>query len=309
VQTTVTRKVLAAVLALAMPVSVGACGGDDDGGGDQPGAGKPAITIGSKSFTEQTILGQLYAQALRAKGYRVTLKANIGQTEIADKALTSGQVDMYPEYTGTTLSVVARQTTKPKNEQEAYQQARAFYERRGQTMTQPTPFYNSDALAVLRPFGQRNQLRSVADLRKLGSRATIAGAPEFRTREEGLVGLRRVYGLDQIGFRPLAIGLQYRALDSGDVNVAEVFTTDGQLDSGKYTVLEDPRRVFGFQNVAMVLPRRLLQRLGPDFAETVNAVSAKLTVEAMREMNAAVDINKQSAQEVARRFLEANNLL
>ena len=115
------RTALAAVVALAVPLTVAACGDDDNGGGGSTNAGanKPAITIGSKSFTEEAILGELYSQALRAKGYKVTLKPNIGQTEIADKALTSGKIDMYPEYTGTTLSVVAQQKTKPKSAEEA----------------------------------------------------------------------------------------------------------------------------------------------------------------------------------------------
>src|SRR3954470_17460752 len=135
VHTRAIRAVLAAVVALAVPLTVAACGSDDDnggGGGDQPGKGKPAITIGSKSFTEEAILGQLYGQALQAKGFKVTFKPNIGETEIADKALTSGKVDMYPEYTGTTLSVVAGQKSEARSAEDAYSQAKAFYEKRGQ---------------------------------------------------------------------------------------------------------------------------------------------------------------------------------
>jgi osmoprotectant transport system substrate-binding protein len=304
------RALLAALVALAVPLTVAACGDDDDGGGDQPGADKPAITIGSKSFTEQTILGQLYTQALRAKGYKVTLKANIGQTEIADKALTSGQIDMYPEYTGTTLSVVAKEKTKPKSAEEAYNAAKKFYEGRGQTMTEPTPFFNSDGLATTKEFATQNQLKAIPDLKKLsGKDATMAGAPEFATREEGLLGLKSTYGLTNLKLVPLQIGLQYKAIDDGTVPIIEVFTTDGQLASGKYTVLEDPQKVFGFQNVAMVLPQKLLEDLGSEFEDTVNAVSAKLTVEAMQRMNAAVDIDKNQPAAVARQFLEANDLL
>jgi len=303
--------VLWAVLALALGIGVAACGDDDEGsgGGDKPGQGKPPVTLGSKSFTEQTVLGQLYAQALEAKGYQVELKANIGQTEIADKALTSGKVDMYPEYTGTTLSVVAQEKSKPKSEDEAYTAAKRFYESRGQTLTDPTPFFNSDGVAVKKDLATEEGLKSLADLKKLGARATIAGAPEFKTREEGLLGLQKVYGLSDLKFKPLAIGLQYKALDSGDVNVIEVFTTDGQLEGEKYTVLEDPEKVFGFQNVAMVAPQKVLDAQGPEFVETINAVSEKLTVDAMRQMNAAVDLRKNQPAQVARQFLEANDLL
>jgi osmoprotectant transport system substrate-binding protein len=310
VNTRFIRLLLAALVALAVPLTVAACGDDDDGGGSEAGADKPPITLGSKSFTEQTVLGQLYAQALRAKGYKVTLKANIGQTEIADKALTSGQVDMYPEYTGTTLSVVAKQKTKPKNAEDAYEAAKKFYEGRGQTLTEPTPFFDSDGLAVKKEFATQNQLKAIPDLKKLSSsEATLAGAPEFATREEGLLGLKSTYGLNNLKFTPLQIGLQYKALDDDKVNIAEVFTTDGALASGKYVVLEDPQKVFGFQNVAMVLPQKLLDDLGTEFEDTVNEVSSKLTNEAMQRMNAAVDIDKNQPAAVAKQFLEANDLL
>lgn len=308
-----TRKMMAAlgaVVSLAVPLTLAACGSDDDkGGGDKPGAGKPAITIGAKSFTEETILGQLYTQALRAKGYKVTLKPNIGQTEIADKALTSGKVDMYPEYTGTTLSVVAQEKNKPKSAEDAYAAAKKFYEGRGQTLTEPTPFFDSDGVAVKKDYATQNSLKALPDLKKLGSKVTLAGAPEFATREEGLLGLKKTYGLTDLKFKPLQIGLQYKALDQGAVNAIEVFTTDGALASGKYTVLEDPEKVFGFQNVAMVVPEKLLKDLGPEFEDTVNGVSEKLTNEAMQKMNAAVDIDKNNPADVAKKFLQANDLL
>jgi osmoprotectant transport system substrate-binding protein len=180
---------------------------------------------------------------------------------------------------------------------------------RGFTLTQPTPFFNTDSVAVLRSYGERQQLEEIADLRKLGSRVTFAAPPKSRTRFEGLVGLRRVYGLTEMKFTPLAIGLQDRALDSGRIQAADVFTTDGQLDGNKYTVLRDPKNVFGFQNVAMVVSRKTLAAEGPAFAETSDAVSAKLTTKAMGEMNAAADLDKLPPAEVARKFLAANGLL
>lgn len=306
------RIALALLVALALPLVIAACGSSNKKSSTtstNTGSNKPAITLGAKSFTEETILGQLYSQALRAKGYKVTLKPNIGQTELADKALTSGKIDMYPEYTGTTLSVVAKQTTKPKSATEAYDAAKKFYEGRGQTLTQATPYYNSDAVAVKKQYAAQNSLKALPDLKKLGSKVTLAGAPEFATRDEGLLGLQKVYGLTALKFKPLQIGLQYKALDSGDVNSAEVFTTDGQLSGGKYVVLADPKKVFGFQNVAMVVPQKLLTKLGPEFSTTVDGVSAKLTTPAMQQMNAAVDIDKNNPADVAKKFLQANGLL
>jgi osmoprotectant transport system substrate-binding protein len=297
------------LVVLALALGATACGSDKKGGGGKPGAGKPKITIGSKSFTEEAVLGQLYGQALRAKGYTVALKPNIGETEIADKALTSGKIDMYPEYTGTTLSVVAGQASEARSAQDAYAKAKAFYEKRGQTLTAPTPFFDSDGVAVKKDFATKNGLKAIGDLDKLGSKVSLAGAPAFESRNDGLVGLRKSYGLKGLKFVPLQIGLQYKAIDTGKVNAIEVFTTDGALASGKYAVLDDPKKVFGFQNVAMVVPKKLLTKLGPGFEQTVNDVSSKLTNEAMQRMNAAVDIDKNSPADVARKFLDANGLL
>jgi osmoprotectant transport system substrate-binding protein len=304
------RLTVAILAALVVPLGLAACGKSKSSStSTTAGADKPAFTIGAKSFTEEAILGELYAQALKAKGYKVSLKPNIGQTEIADKALTSGKISMYPEYTGTTLSVVAQQKNKPKSAADAYAAAKKFYEGRGQTLTQPTPFFDSDGVAVAKSYATQNGLKSISDLKKLGSKVTLAGAPEFATRDEGLLGLKKVYGLKDLKFKPLQIGLQYKALDQGAVNAIEVFTTDGALASGKYTVLDDPQKVFGFQNVAMVVPKKLLASLGTEFQSTVDAVSAKLTNEAMQKMNAAVDIDKNKPADVAMKFLQANGLL
>ena len=307
---------IVALAAIALALGVAACGSDnnDNGGGgtsssgDQPGKGKPAVTMGSKDFTEQFILGELYSQALRAKGYNVTLKRNIGSTEVIDKALTSGQIDGYPEYTGTILSVVAAEKRRPTSAKDAYDAAKAFNEKRGFTMLNPTPFYNSDAMGVTVKYAKENDLKSIEDVKKLGDKFTWGAPPESRTRFEGLMGLREVYGLTEMKFKPLTIGLQYKALDTGDVQGADVFTTDGQLSGDKYVVLADPKKVFGFQNVAPVFSTKVIDAEGPEFSKVLNDVSSKLTLEAMRTMNAAVDIDKQDPAAVASQFLKANGL-
>ena len=304
---------VAVVATLLLALGATACGSDkksDNGGssGAQPGKGKPAVTIGSKDFTEQFILGELYTQALKAKGYSVAFKKNIGSTEVIDKALTSGQIDGYPEYTGTILSVVAGQKQRPTSAKDAYDAAQAFDKKRGFTLLDPTPFYNSDAVGVTVKYAKENNLSSIQDIKKLGAKFTWGAPPESRTRYEGLLGLQKAYGLTAMKFKPLTIGLQYKALDSGDVQGADVFTTDGQLSGDKYVVLADPKKVFGFQNVAPVFKQSVLDKEGPDFAKTINAVSAKLTIDAMRTMNAAVDIDKQDPAAVAGKFLSANGL-
>ncbi len=277
------------------------------GGATLPGKGKPPITIGDKNFTEEFILGDLYAQALQAKGFTVNLKPNIGSSELTFKSLTSGQIDMYPEYTGVILSVLAMQTRRPASENAAYTAAQTFVKGKGFTLLDKTPFFDADAMATLKPFAQKNHLTTLADLKKLKS-FSLGAPPENKTRYEGLVGMREAYGITNVQFVPLTIGLQYAALDKGSVDTANVFTTDGQLQSGKYVILTDTKHIYGYQNVAPVVSNKLLAREGPAFAQTLNAVSAKLTTHVMQQLNAAVDINKVDPATVATKFLQANGL-
>ena len=307
-------------LALAVSVALAACGSgkkssssastaaaSGSSAASGPGAGKPAVTIGDKNFPEENILGALYVQALRAKGYTVALKDNVGSTEIIYKALKAGRIEMYPEYTGILLSAVANETKPQASEKAAYEKAKAFVEKEGLTMTQPTPFFDSDALGTTPAYASQHHLSSIADLKPLGKSVTLGGAPEFATRFQGLVGLKQEYGVNPT-FKPIAIELSYKALEGGQVDVQDVFTTDGQLLSGKVKLLADPKHVFGFQNVAPVVNKSVLAAEGRAFEETLNKVSALLTTKAIQQMNAAVTIDKQSATTVAHQFLVANGL-
>jgi osmoprotectant transport system substrate-binding protein len=206
------------------------------------------------------------------------------------------------------VAVVARKDIIPKSDQETYDLAKTFYEGRGQTISQQTPFFDVDAIATTKDFAQKNGLKTVADLKKLGS-FTVGARPEFKDRYQGLKGMQKVYGLTNAKFKQLALGIQYQALDSGDVDSANVFSTDAQLASGKYTVLQDPKGVFGYQHVAMVMDKKKNDALGPEFFGTIDEVSKLLTNDAMISMNKAVAIDKQDEAAVAKKFLQANGLL
>ena len=269
---------------------------------------QPTVIIGTKNFPEQFILGELYKQGLQAKGFQVQLKSNIGSTELIDKSLTSGEINFYPEYTGTMVTVVFGIANPPKNANAVYRLAKQRQERRGFTLFAKTPFYDVDALAVLKSTATRYRLKSIADLRRVPGTLTLGGFPEFRTRLQGLPGLRRVYGLRRVKFVPFAGISAYAALDQRKVQVAAIFSTDPQLASGKYVVLTDPRANFGFQNVAPVVSRELANQLGARFRRTVDAISRKLTTKAMIAMNKAVALDKRSPRTVANAFLRANKL-
>jgi osmoprotectant transport system substrate-binding protein len=255
---------------VALALALGGCGSGRDGKPAGRPHSRPVVKLGTKNFTEQLLLGELYAQALRAKGFRVEVKPSIGSSEIIDRTLVARKIDLYPEYTGVAAVVLA--------------------------------------LAVTPELARRHHLRSLADLRRLGP-FRFGGAPENRARYQGLVGMRQAYGLSDARFVPVLLGRQYAMLDAGRADVVNVLSTDGQLERGRYVVLRDPKRIFGFQNAAPVVARSVLARQRPGFARTLDGVSARLTNRAMRWMNGAVDLDHRRPAAVARAFLRGEGLL
>jgi osmoprotectant transport system substrate-binding protein len=286
----------------------GAGGSSSSAAASNVGNGK-SITLGTKDFTEEFVVGALYKLALEAKGYKVVYKPNIGATEVVDKALTSGQIDAYPEYTGESAVTVGGINTTVTSPQQEYNLAKQFYAKRGQSMSAMTPFFDTDAIAVTKAYAAKYGLKTTADLKKI-PHFTLGARPEFQGRQQGAVGIQKVYGVNNFTFKSLALGLQYQALDSGAVNAADVFTTDPQLASGKYVVLTDPKHIFGFQNIALVINTKKLNELGgQQFMTIINQVNALLTTPAIIAMNKAVAIDKQQPDAVAKAFLQANHII
>ena len=301
-----TRRAAKAAFAISLAVAIVL------GGTARPAESKPAaptVILGTKNFAEEYLLGQLYKQALEAKGFTISYKENIGSTELIDKALTSGKINMYPEYTGVIVQVVFGRPLSAKTAAATYGLAKRLQEKRGFTLFRATPFSDTDAIAVLRPTAAKYNLRTLGDLKKIPG-LKLAALPEFRTRNTGLVGLRRNYGLTSVKFVPLAGLSPYQALDSKKVQAAAVFSTDPVLGpSSKYKLLADPVHQFGFQNVAPVVSKALANGQPPLFRRTIDAVSAKLTQNAIIAMNKAVIIDKKTPKSVAKTFLKANGLL
>ena len=266
------------------------------------------IRIGAKNFTEQTILGELYGQALEAKGFEVDLKLDIGSSEIVHRALRRGALDMYPEYIGVLLSEVAERTDRPRSDDAAYEEAKAFEMSNGFTLLAQTPFADSNALAVKPQFAKRHGLRTIADLRKLKGTVKVSALAEFDTRFEGMKGLRSVYGLRNLEVVPVEGSERYTALDDGDADVASVFTSEGQLAGDDYVVLGDPRRLFASGHVAPVVDDKVIETHGDALKTAIDAVTRVLTTDAMREMNAAVDLESREPATVAAEFLREQGL-
>ncbi len=299
---------LVGLLLVLAPV-LAACGnsGNDENGSSQPQGAALRVRLGTQAFPEARLLGELWRQALAVNGYTVDLRKGVGPAEDLDTLLQQGDIDGYVAYTGTVLSVVAGESVTGLDPDATYDKAKTFYAGRGMAMSAMTPFQNKDAIATTASFAETNKLESIADLAKLTS-FTLGARPEFEDLDLGLKGLQDQYGLTKAQFKAVPLGEQYGALDDGSADAVDAFTTDPGLVSGDYTILEDPKLLFGSQNVVMTVGEDDLQRVGRDqFLEVVDGVNAVLTEDAMIQLNTDVT-DGQDEVVVARRFLESVGL-
>ena len=321
-------RLLLVVLALALPGAfVSACGDDDSSGGAetatataQAGAGAiqrdeanadVKLTIGSKNFTEQRVLGEIYAQGLRAAGYEVETKLDLGDEHVALEAVEGGEIDAYPEYTGTALqSFFGKQPDElPKNPQSAYEEAKQGFAKRGLVAFPPTPFTSSNEVAVTKETADRLGLQRISDLSKEAGELTLAGSPECKQRFDCLKGLQDVYSLKFGRFMQVPIPQRHDVLTSGKADVSIVFTTDPQIQRESEVLLEDDRSMFGPQNSTLVMRKGTADRAGPDLPNVLDQIQERLTDENMQELNARVDLDGQQPAAVAKAYLTENGLL
>ena len=305
------RSRLAVGAVLVVLVALAGCGAstaDEETSGSQPQGASLRITLGTQEFPEARVLGELWRQALAVNGYTVDLRKGVGPAEDLDAALQEGVIDGYVAYTGTVLSIVAYQDVTGLDPDQTYDEAKEFYDSRDMAMSAMTPFQNKDAIATTAQFAQSERLQSIADLQQLSS-FRLAARPEFEDLYLGLKGLVDVYGLTNADFKPVTLGKQYAALDSGAADAVNAFTTDPQLLGGDYAVLEDPDLLFGSQNVVMVVGEDELERVGEEtFLEVVDAVNSLLTQDVIVDLNAAVTEGRVE-EDVAEQFLREAGLL
>ncbi len=269
-----------------------ACGSRNDG-----------VVVGSKNFTESFIIAEIYAQALERAGMRVRRLFNLGSTQIAMAAMERGDIDVYPEYTGTALIDVLH--LPPMQDPRALYAtvAREFQHRYALTWLTPSPMNDSQALATTRAISQREGIETLSQLAPVAARLRLATIQEFLSRPDGLPGLQRVYGGFQFrDVRTYDIALKYEALIDGRADVASAFTTDGAIATNDLVVLRDDRHLWPPYNVAPVARDATLRRL-PHIAATLDAVSPKITDRAAQRMNAAVESGHRDPADVAAAFL------
>jgi osmoprotectant transport system substrate-binding protein len=276
---------------------------------DLPGTGKPTVTIGDKNYTEQFILGQLYMQALKAQGYTVNINPNIGPTDVTLHALKSGALSMYPEYLYVLNSNVAHSHTGHHSAQAAYDAAQKYVTAHGLELLNMTPFSDTFGIAVTQAYGAAHRLHTLRDLRRVESSLSIGGEAQLQQAPLGLPRLDSVYGVKPASFKAIAAGDQYGDLTDNTVQAAYINTTDGELATGDFRVLADPKRIFGYGNVVPVVSQAALAAEGPAFTETIDRVNALLTTQTMRQLNLLASIGGQSPSDVATQFLLTRGLI
>jgi glycine betaine/choline ABC-type transport system substrate-binding protein/ABC-type proline/glycine betaine transport system permease subunit len=324
------RSVLA-LLALALALGLAACGSSDkkstttsDNAGaaatttgsgasgkviqSNPSNGsKPTITIGSKNFTEEFILGEIYAQSLQAAGYKVKKQLNLGSEQIALKALKAGRVDAYPEYTGTALTTFfkVKNDAVPKDPQQAFQLTKDDFAKIGFTAFDPTPFTDSNGFAMTQQAAQKaGGVTTLSDLAGKASSLTLAGPPECAQRLDCKLGLEKVYKLKFKTFKSIDLAKRHEVLKNGQADVSLVFTTDGQIKADNLVLLKDDKSLFPPYNASLIAKTSVVGAAGPDFQKTIDAVSKGLTTEVMQELNSRVDLDKQTPAKVASEYLK-----
>jgi osmoprotectant transport system substrate-binding protein len=298
---------------LALTLALAACGNvsNSEGGGD---GGGPTITVGSKNFTEQLVLAELYAQVLEEEGFNVERKLDLGSVQIADRALQNGQIDFYPEYTGTALvTVLGYEGENPKTPEATYEEAKQRYAQRdpADTMLKPANYESTYGILVRREVAEKLDLKTLEDLAEASPQLVFASFGEFQERSDGFPNMKRNY--PNLNFKDIIIvndiGLRYKGLETGEADVGIGFTTDRQFDSGEFVVMEDLKQIWPYYYPAPVVRSDVLEE-NPRVEEILNRVSENSPgIETMRELIGRVDIEQEDPEDVAREYLQEKGLV
>jgi osmoprotectant transport system substrate-binding protein len=315
---------LAGLVALLLCLGGLAGCGDDDAAGDpsgsspmeaairhDPGNARTAITVGWKDFTEQQVLGEIFAQALTAAGFRVSTAADQESETLALRRLRSGEIDGYPEYTSTALvsfcDVEARRI--PLDPALTFRDARACLGRLGVHAFRPAPFTTSFEVGVPGATARRLGLRTISDLAPHGQDFVFYGTPECRLRSDCLRGLRAVYGLRFRRFAGVNPVERHDVLKRRDDAVSIVYETDAQIRREDVVLLQDDRGMFPPYNSTFVMRADVARAAGPALRRVIAQVQRGLTDEVMQELNARVDIDGDSPGDAARSYLRQSGLV
>ncbi|MET9366456.1 ABC transporter substrate-binding protein [Streptomyces griseoflavus] len=301
---------VAAVALTAAAALLAGCSSDDDP--DNPLAGEKAeagtVVVGSNNFAESTLLADIYGEALRAKGLKVTYKHNIGSRETTYGLMKNGSITVLPEYNGSLLAYLDPEAGQ-ESAQAVNEAVKAKLDKK-LTLLESSPAENKDSVSLNAATAKKYGLTAestLADLKDSAPDLVIGGSPEFQTRQQGLKGLEAVYGLKFKSFKALDAGgpLTQAALTGNEVQAADVFTTDPAIVKENFVVLKDPENLFGFANVTPLVHKDALPQEGVD---ALNAVSAKLDTETLLDLDAQIQLEKKDPLDVAKAWLKSAGL-
>ena len=299
---------LAGLGAITLPAGLAACSSNGAASAGSAGAGTASgtITVGSKDFTEGEILSELYALALEKAGFTVNRKFDISSS-VVHTALTSGDIDLYPEYTGTALLSILKQPVET-DPQKVYDTVKEEYKKEFDLeVLNQAEAADSQGLVITTKAAKQYGIKTISDLQQHAAELRFASQGEFDEREDGLPALEKTYGaFDWKSSRVYDNSLKYVVLKNDEADVAPAYTTEGQLtDTDTYTLLEDDKKVWPPYNVIPVVRGSVLEE-HPEIADALNAVSAKLTTAELTKLNAEVDLDKEDYEDVAEDYFEDN---
>jgi osmoprotectant transport system substrate-binding protein len=306
-----TRRSGAAAVALAAATALLAAGCGSDDKSDDPLAGEKSgdtVVVGSNNFAESILIADIYGEALKAKGVKVSYKPNIGSRETTYGLLKNGSITVLPEYNGALLAYLDAKAT-PKTVAETTAAINAKLDKKLELL-EPAAAQDKDSVTVNADTAKKHGLTdksTIADLKDIASDLVIGGSPEFQTRQQGLKGLKSVYGVEFKSFKALDAGgpLTQAALKKNTVQAADLFTTDPTITKEKFVVLQDPENLFGFENVQPLVYKGGLSKEG---ADALNAVSAKLDTAALLDLDAQVQLENKDPLDVAKAWLKSAGL-
>jgi osmoprotectant transport system substrate-binding protein len=301
------RIVRGAVLGVVVALAVSACGGNKKDSGNpldqKPAGGGGSVVVGSANFPESQLLGEVYAQALEAKGIKVTRKFNIGSREVYYDQVKSGAISVMPEYNGALLTTSVDKSSAAVTTADVNAALKAKLPAT-LAILDSSQAEDKDSVTVNPQTAQKYGLKSIADLKSGAGQVTIGGPSEFKTREQGLVGLEKKYGLKFKKFQSFDANAQttlVKLLKNNQIQAADLFTTDPTISQNKFVVLQDPQNVFSAQNVTPLIYK---SGVNATAQTTLNAVSAKLTTQDLLSMMTKLVINKDDANAVAKDWLK-----
>lgn len=299
------RLLILPLMALFTAFVIVSCAGGNSG----TGSGAAAIRVGSKDFTEQFIIGEMYALVLEKAGFQVERKLNLGGTPVAHAGLLNDEIDLYPEYTGTGLLTVLKLPVSSDQQMVFDTVSQEYEEQFDLVWLDPAPMNNTQALAMTQAKASELGIVTISDMAAQASDLILVGPPEFQAREDGLPGIQAAYGDFQLKeYKAVDPGLRYRALVDGEADVTVAFGTDGEISAFDLVVLEDDQNLFPPYQVAPVVRQAALEA-NPGLAEALNAVAPLLTDETMQRLNYEVSGNQQEPADVAKTFLTEAGLL